>query len=172
MKYNIYPYLKTSRKIYFLFTFVFIFLSKVLLAAPTNDNCTNAINLTPGASGVPCSSTAGTVAAATASTPTTTCTGTANDDVWYKFTATSTSHTISVTGSASFDAVFEFFSGTCGSLTSIACKDGTFDGGTETATQTGLTIGNTYYVRVYDYYTGIPTTPTFTICITTPPPPP
>jgi hypothetical protein len=51
---------------------------------------------------------------------------------------------------------------------SLACIDGTLAGGTETATVTGLTIGNTYYVRVYDYEIGTPATTTFDICVVDP----
>jgi hypothetical protein len=55
--------------------------------------------------------------------------------------------------------------------TTIDCEDnGGGEGATEVLHATGLTIGNTYYLRVYDY-TGAsnpPTTTTFTICITTP----
>ncbi len=130
-------------------------------SAPANDNCAGAIALTPGAT---CTPTAGTVAGATQSQAG--CEGTANDDVWYSFVAGSTGAAVAVAGSASFDGVVEVFSGTCGSLVSMACTDGTLDGGTETATLTGLTVGQTYYVRVYHWYTAVAATPTFTICVT------
>ncbi|MBI4647220.1 MAG: hypothetical protein HY738_11700 [Bacteroidia bacterium] len=97
------------------------------------------------------------------------CTGTANDDIWYQFTATATFHNISVAGSVNFDAVVQLFSGACGSLTSITCRNNTFAGETEIINATGLTSGNTYYVRVYDYYSGMPATTTFDICVTGPP---
>ncbi len=134
--------------------------------SPSNDNCSGAISLTSNAS---CSTTSGTTLDATQSLAG--CSGTANDDVWYSFTATSTMHAVTVVGSASFDPVFEVFSGTCAG-TSISCTNNNFtSGGTETSTLTGLTIGNTYWLRVYDYYSGVPTTSTFTICIVTITPP-
>ena len=64
------------------------------------------------------------------------------------------------------DSVFEVFSGSCGSLTSILCSD------PPTGTITGLVVGNTYYIRVYSYSGGSSYTGTFTLCITTPLPPP
>ena len=56
----------------------------------------------------------------------------------------------------------QLFSGTCGTLTSLVC-------GTTTMTGTGLTIGNTYYVRVSNIGTSISSNDRFDICITHPP---
>lgn len=133
-------------------------------ASPANDDCAGAITLTPGAS---CVATAGTILNATETLIA--CTGTAGQDVWYKFVATNTHHNINVVGSASFDAVVEVFSVSCAG-TSLSCTDGTIGfGTTENVYLTTLTIGSTYWVRVYDWYTAEPATSTFTICVTTPP---
>ena len=132
-----------------------------------NNDCSNAILISVTSN---CNNpTSGTTAGATQSFAG--CVGNADDDVWYKFTATSTSHVITVTGSSNFDAVVELFSGTCGSLTSLYCRDNTLSGQSETIYATGLTVGNTYYIRVYHYYSGSGSA-TFTICVTTPPSPP
>ncbi len=136
--------------------------------APINDNCSGATPLT--VYGTTCGgATTGNVAGATQSLAAT-CSGTANDDIWYSFVATAAAHDITVVGSTSFDAVVDLRSGSCNG-TNISCKDATTNGGTEVINATGLTIGNTYFVRVYDYYSGVPATTTFTICITTPTPP-
>ena len=125
-----------------------------------SDNCSSAPTLVVNAT---CSSpTAGTSIGATQSIAG--CTGNADDDVWYKFVATATSHSFQVAGSASFDAVVEFFSGTCSTLNSINCVDATNTGGTESGLISGLTIGNTYYVRIYHYFAGSGSS-TFTTCI-------
>ncbi|MCB9185347.1 MAG: T9SS type A sorting domain-containing protein [Flavobacteriales bacterium] len=134
---------------------------------PANDDCSGAVSLTVQSS---CSPTSGDVAGATEST--TGCAGTADDDVWYSFVATGATATVSVTGSSSFDAVLEVFDGSCGSLTSLECEDATLSGATESVALTGLTQGNTYYVRVYDWYNGAPTTTTFDICVYETPAPP
>ncbi|MDD3875925.1 MAG: T9SS type A sorting domain-containing protein [Bacteroidales bacterium] len=136
-----------------------------LSTGPANDECAGAINLTVHG-GTCTNATNGDVANATQSKPAF-CGGTANNDVWYKFTATSVEHIITVVGSSSFDAVVELMSGACPG-TNVACADATYGGGTEVINATGLTIGNVYYVRVYDYYASNPTTTTFTICVTTP----
>ncbi|MGQ9846139.1 MAG: Ig-like domain-containing protein, partial [Bacteroidales bacterium] len=99
------------------------------------------------------------------------CVGNADDDVWYKFTATATSHVITVTPSSNYDPVVELFSGSCNSLTSLYCKDNATTGNAETIYATGLTIGNTYYVRIYHYGNSSGSS-TFTICVTTLPPAP
>ena len=139
----------------------------VVTPGPANDNCAGAITIVPSGSPVCSSPTAGTVLNATQSSPSTICFGTNNDDVWYKFVATQAVHNLVVTGSAQFDAIIEAFNGACGA-SGFACEDNTGDGGTETLSLTGLSIGATYYVRVFDVSAVAPSTLTFTICVTSP----
>ena len=136
----------------------------------TNDDCSDAIMLTPDTS---CITTTGTTVGATQSL--TGCTGSADDDVWYSFIATSTDHTITVEAGTINDIVFQVFSGGC-SGSSIVCRDSTGGGSTESTTLTGLTIGDLYHIRVYSYFNGTGQTGTFDICveeepISIPPPP-
>ncbi len=63
------------------------------------------------------------------------------------------------------DAVAQLFSGACGALTSIQCQDVNGSAGSETISAIGLVVGNTYFVRVYNY-TGA--TGTFNICVSGP----
>ena len=133
-----------------------------------NDECINAITLT---SNVSCSLKAGDIANATKSIAAISCnkySSTMVQDVWFKFTATSTTHTISVYPSGGLDAVVDLRTGSCNGTT-ISCSDnGGGDGGAEILTASGLNAGSTYYIRVYDY-TGSstpPTTTTFDICVT------
>lgn len=113
--------------------------------------------------------TTGTTSGATETIPG--CTGTADDDVWYQFVATSTAHQIVVNPSAGMDPVVQLFENDCATLTSLVCKDDGLTGIDETINYNGLTIGLIYRVRVYDYYVGSGTG-NFSICITTPPPAP
>ncbi|MGX7666981.1 GEVED domain-containing protein [Flavobacterium pedocola] len=132
---------------------------------PANDNCAAAIGLTVN-SGLTCTTqTFGTTASATQSQAG--CTGTADDDIWYSFVATSTSHTVTVTPTTLSNAVFQSFSGSCAGLTDLGCTNATTGFTAETATLSGLTIGNTYYVRVFSAANGSGQG-TFNICITTP----
>jgi gliding motility-associated-like protein len=143
--------------------FLLLFLVLSLISFSQSDNCSTATVLTVNAG---CVSTAGTTAGATQSIPG--CSGNADDDVWYKFTAAGTSQVIDVTSSASFDAVVQLFSGTCATLTNLYCQDVNFAGQGESIYATGLTTGNVYYIRVYNYGTGSGSS-TFTICVTNPP---
>jgi trimeric autotransporter adhesin len=139
----------------------------VVSSPPANDVCSGAITLTPGSS---CVNIAGTLAGATISSPSVSspCSSTPGADVWYSFTATSAFPTITLSsiGASISSTYIQLYSGTCGSLTSIDCGSGTslIPGG-----GIGLTIGATYYVRVYspDTYTG-GTGWGFNICITNP----
>ncbi|MEO5777971.1 MAG: T9SS type A sorting domain-containing protein [Flavobacterium sp.] len=142
-----------------------------LYPAPANDECSGSIGLTVNPDFACADTTAGTTQGGTQSMAATPCFGTPNDDVWYRFTATATSHRIVLSnvvavgaGGTSTDAYMQVLSGACGSQTSVLCSD------PNTATPTGLTIGDTYYVRVYTY--GTTNNITFNICVGTPPPPP
>ncbi|MEO8760874.1 MAG: hypothetical protein ABI388_06490, partial [Bacteroidia bacterium] len=131
-----------------------------------SENCSSATVITPNAS---CVYTSGTSAGATQSIPG--CVGIADDDVWYKFTATQTSHQITVSPSASYDPVVQLFSGACASLVSLYCQDLTNAGQQEVINATGLTIGNVYTFRIYHYFAGSASS-TFSVCVSNPPTPP
>ncbi|MCB0766382.1 MAG: hypothetical protein KDB95_04150, partial [Flavobacteriales bacterium] len=136
---------------------------------PANDECAGAIALTVNPSLTCSAQTSGTILAATASAQATSpCSGTADDDVWYSFVATNTSHVVSLNNLAgsTTDMYFAVYGGTCGALSNVLCSD------PESATVQGLTIGATYYVRVYTWTSTTGQTSTFNICISTPPPPP
>ena len=130
-----------------------------IAAAPSNDNCSGATLINPTSS-TPIN---GTVLNATQSMIGHV--GTADDDVWYKFTAVSTAHNISVGATNSFNAVVELFSGSCGLLTSMQCVNANGNGMTENLRATGLIIGQTYYVRVYDFGSTAPNSLVFNISI-------
>lgn len=119
--------------------------------APANDECAGAIPITAHAD---CQPTYFDNGCASQSLPAVTCgiyTGIANDDAWYSFTATATDMTLGGAPVGSMDIVMELFSGTCGALTSIACGDVGGEGVADEMIATGLTVGETYYARVYDY---------------------
>jgi hypothetical protein len=129
-----------------------------------NNDCSGAIEMTVNNSTTCTSTTSGTTLGGTQSS--TACSGTADDDVWYKFVATQSSHNLRETPGTIGDAVVQLYSGTCASLTSIACIDN-YSVSDETYSATGLTIGNTYYVRVHSYGNGTGQG-TFTMCVTSP----
>lgn len=127
---------------------------------PANDNCANAEVLTQ----LPvCLPTNGSTLGATVSIPAVVCDGFtgAGEDVWYQFVATSTIAQVQVQGLVAFDPVVVAYA-SCGGAV-LSCADATFNGGQETMILTGLTAGNTYFVRVYGFSaTG---NGDFTICV-------
>src|SRR5690606_16133608 len=133
---------------------------------PSNDECSAATTLT---SNTICSNISSTLSAATKSTVTTLGCVSASDqyDVWFKFTGAATNQTISLSsvGSGITNPAIQLYSGTCGSLTSIQC-------GTTSLTNSSLTIGNTYFVRVSQVGSVPSGTVAFSICVTHPAPPP
>ncbi|WP_261511369.1 T9SS type A sorting domain-containing protein [Chryseobacterium paludis] len=139
---------------------------------PTNDDCAAAITLTVNPD-LNCGTvTSGYTLGATDSglipDP---CYGEPDDDVWFKFVATGTTHKISLLNVASIgtvddtDTYFQVFSGACGTLSSILCSDAT------SSVVSGLTAGETYYVRVYSY-SDAGSNQSFDICVGSIPPPP
>ena len=129
---------------------------------PANDECVNAVALTINNSTTCNTLTSGTTVGATQSMPSST--GTADDDVWYSFTATSSAHAITIEPAASggiSNPVFQTFSGSCAGL-----KDSGYTTN-NVRNFKGLTIGSTYYIRVFSNANGSGQG-AFTICITTP----
>jgi trimeric autotransporter adhesin len=145
------------------------------LVASTNNSCTNAYTLNQGAA---CNSTVANLQNAVNTAPTGACggaTSTTTFGTWFKFTATSTSAVISLSGlGAKFSTVnpyVELLSATsgCGSTyTSLACQNAFTN---PILNYTGLTVGSTYYIRLYAT-TNPNATPTadwnYTICVTNP----
>lgn len=125
--------------------------------APVNDDCSGATALPVWTSTQP-----GTLATFRGATPSSvigSCQNTANNDVWFKFVATSAEHTI-ITNDPDFGENtyaakdITLFSGDCNSLTPVAlpCASDTmsvYQGTTVTRLRaSGLTPGTTYYIRV------------------------
>jgi gliding motility-associated-like protein len=138
-----------------------------------NDECTGAIPV-PVNQNTNCLQTVrGSLAFATASPVANSCPAPAstadNDDVWFSFTATAISHYISLLGVNYADTPtglnYAIYSGSCGTLVQIGgCRLNSSN--PPNPTLNGLTIGTTYYIRVYSTGTAAVTT-TFEVCIGT-----
>ncbi|MEO7307833.1 MAG: T9SS type A sorting domain-containing protein [Ferruginibacter sp.] len=154
------------RKAFVLFS-LSSFLSISLFAQPSNDNCTNAITLTSNTS---CNNVQYRLKNATQSMGAGVfgCAAAGNYyDVWFKFTASSTSHTATISNlQTNFtNPRIQLIGGSCLVPASIAC-------GTTTVTSAALSIGTVYYVRVSNFGASISANDRFDICVTHPPPPP
>jgi hypothetical protein len=148
----------------------------VLFSLPPNDECSGAIALTglttPGCN-TGTNSITNNTQGATASPDAVVC-NLPDDDLWYKFTATSTTTSISLKGTGAFDGVFQLydagvFPGSCGTKTSLSCTNAAGAGAEEAINATTI-VGNTYFVRVYHALTGSVAGEDFTICVSAAPP--
>ena len=139
--------------------------SAMTSCSPPNDTCTNATTI--GTNGVVVNGTIINALVEESGLPAPSCNYMYSaGDVWYKFVATATTADILVavqTAIAPTDACYYgymLYSGTCGNFTAIDCQRASYDpsgayGGSTNATDTApdLTIGATYYVRVFQDYT-------------------
>jgi hypothetical protein len=142
---------------------------------PPNDECLNAIGLTVNPAFSCDTVTAGSTAYATESPQPDDVTGTPDNDVWFSFVAINTNHQISLINivplvGSDGDLAIAVYRSTSGTCATLAFVD---DSNPETFNITGLSVGATYYVRVYGWASGTSSgQANFNICITTPPPPP
>jgi len=136
---------------------------------PVNDNCSGAIAINPDDVFDACTPVNGSLAGATNSgfaAPT----GYADDDVWYSFVAEHTSQIITLGNTGGSDLVTQFVSGSaCASFANVSY----YDSDPTRQVWSDLTVGTTYYIRVYSYgntpITGAASQ--FTICVGAPPVP-
>ena len=145
-------------------------ISRSCTAAPpplTNDECSGAISLTATST---CSYTTYTNLGATNSTGMTApgCASFSGGDVWFSVVVPATGQ-IDVdlqTGSMT-DSGLALYSGSCGALSLLDCDDDSSNNGLMSyLSRTGLTPGNTIYIRVWEF--GNDNNGTFGICVSTP----
>lgn len=138
---------------------------------PINDDCSSSISITP-VNSMACQEN-NFYSNENATFSNNACIGISNDDVWFDFTATHTSHIISLDflfdiytlgekGIAS--AYLEVFSGSCDSLISIGCSSDPY------TIVNNLVVGQKYYYKVYSFFTNGYFS--FYTCVGTPPSPP
>ncbi|WP_162927015.1 T9SS sorting signal type C domain-containing protein [Flavobacterium psychrotrophum] len=140
----------------------------VTQAVAVNDECATAITLT--LNDAPKSGTRLNATQSISGTPS--CGGTAEDDVWYKFTTSiAGEYKITFAPSGDIDGVIDLRSGVCNNTVNVACEDHTA-GGVNEVMVISLPASTTYYVRVYDWWDAslIPSNNNFTIAVSSPKP--
>ncbi|MCP9753245.1 gliding motility-associated C-terminal domain-containing protein [Ferruginibacter sp. HRS2-29] len=153
-----------------LLMFITLLTGFAALAQPANDNPCSAAVLPVSTA---CVNTASTNVNATGTTgvPDPDCADYNGADVWFSFVVPAGgSVTINTTAGTLTDAGMEAYSGTCNALVPIECDDDDGPGLMPKLVLTGLTPGNTIWVRLWAY--GGDDEGTFSICVTLPPPPP
>lgn len=159
---NFYP---KSRYAYTILATLTLVLLLVSGAVQAQDDCATAVPITTinNAAAGCVTTTAGTTIGRTQSMPG--CVGTADDDTWFRFVPDGGTITITITGTGITNPVFEVFSGTCGSLTSILCQNASATNNETGVLPANLVNGTTYYVRVYSFGNSGGNRGTFTICL-------
>ena len=155
-------------KIFFLLNiFIVFFAFDIQAQAPVNDLCGNAISLTPQM-GCTYASFTNLNATESATDPIPNCGGTfAGGDVWFKIIVPPSGNlNITTNVGQILDGVMALYSGNCNALLEIACDDdGGPNGSMPFISATGLTPGNTVYLRFWEY--GNDNNGTFNICVQT-----
>jgi Secretion system C-terminal sorting domain/Fibronectin type III domain/Cleaved Adhesin Domain len=137
-----------------------------------NDDCISAFTVThetsiPNAASA--TATNGSIVGATGSgLIADTCSGGASDteDVWFSFVAVEQTANVTIEA-GSFDVILMVYSGSCGSPVNIGCADNGVENQGEELNLTGLTVGDTYYIRVFEYYATPPASSVFTVKVWT-----
>ncbi len=134
---------------------------QLLACPPANDNPCNATVAVVNDDETCDLTTPGTLVEATPSgVPDGSCAGNPDDDVWFEFTALAEVQLISLINisGGGFNTDHALYEGTCDGLIELECTDGT------ASVTPQLTIGNTYYIRVFSGGNASETT-TFDLCI-------
>ena len=139
---------------------------QLLACPPENDNPCSATIAAVNEDESCDSTTPGTLLEATSSgVPNGSCAGNPDDDVWFEFEALGEQQIISINNIVGgFNIDHAVYEGTCDNLIEIYCSDD------DTSVTPTLTIGNTYYIRVFSGGNQ-PSTATFDLCINTLGPP-
>ena len=141
---------------------------KNALPPPGNDECASATALVINGGQACVANTLAAFTAATTSPEPNSCAATTTPDIWFQFVATATSHSISLSdfsGTAQ-PVILALYEGSdCSTMTQLYCSDN------NVISANGLAIGETYKVRAY-FNMGSPSlASSFSVCISTPPPP-
>ncbi|WP_111660944.1 choice-of-anchor L domain-containing protein, partial [Olleya aquimaris] len=140
----------------------------VPVCPPANDECTDAIIVTPNADGNCTTITSATLYGATPSSQANPCPGDTNDDVWFQFDAIATDHGIDISNIIGDTTNLDhaLYEGTdCNNLTNLYCETG------NNSIANGLTVGNTYYIRIFTAGDVPFQNVSFDLCVFTIPPP-
>jgi hypothetical protein len=126
---------------------------------PVNDECINATLLSNEVDNSCSLPTAGTLNNATPSVQSNSCANTSDDDdVWYKFTASSESQAINFMNVLNnTDIYHSVYSGNCANLVNLKCSD------PNSSFVDGLTVDSTYIVRIYST-SNLSQNTTFKVC--------
>lgn len=133
-----------------------------------NDDCDGAIDVLTNPDQSCTNFANGSLIGSTPSSQVNNCAGQPVDDVWFEFTATSANHSVNLNNIAGnqFDLGFAVYSGDCANPTEIFCDAFGTDG-----VLNSLTVGQSYFIRVFLNPFANSQNITFEVCVGTIPPP-
>jgi hypothetical protein len=129
--------------------------------APANDFCANAIQLTPGNG---CTYITGNFTGSMLDGAVPACATAAQQDVWYKFTATDVTNSITLDIVSGLNHGFEILQGGCNG-TVVACVNSGAAGAYESYYSNNFIPGQEYYIRVFNA-ANTASSSNFRICLT------
>ena len=132
---------------------IFIFLCLFTLVAytqPVNDDCTNAISLTPELNNI-CNSTMGSNVGVV-SIDYDACADIQKRTVWYKFTAIDAKQTIKLILGTMQQGIIDVYTNTCEDLSDVSYCNAGETGPVIERQLTGLSIGQEYFIVITVYY--------------------
>jgi hypothetical protein len=141
------------------YLFVF-FVSFWHLFSYANDECVNAVTLTPGAT---CNYTTGTFSGMTISSTAPSCGASSIQDVWYQFTATDSTMSILLSAQSGLNHGFQIIQGSCNG-TVVQCVNSNGSSLSESYFNNNFIPGQVYYIRVFNA-SGSLSALTFGICV-------
>ena len=141
---------------------------KTFTTKPVNDECENAIAIPVNPTKEATLFVSGNTLGATRSIPNTQpiCPGNTDDDVWFSFTSTSTTHIITISNivGGTTDINHALYAGNdCTTIAQLYCSNPNY------SIATNLVVGTTYKIRIYTNGGNIGQSATFDLAITTPP---
>lgn len=133
-----------------------IIFSTFLVAQPANDECENAIQITDVTNWCSASGEYTNVAATASTYGPASCFSNANNDVWFTFTAVASDVTITIVGAVPIapggtlnNPAVALYAGDCsGTINELRCEADLINNNITELYRGGLTVGQTYYIRV------------------------
>jgi hypothetical protein len=152
--------IKIKLKHYMARIFTLLLFCLLQFACYANDECVNAIQLTPTTS---CTYTTGTFNASNMTGSAPSCAAQSSQDVWFKFTASDVTMSIGLDGTPNLNHGFEIYQGGCNG-TLITCNNTSPAGSSENYFANNFIVGQEYYIRVFNA-SAVLQTRNFNICL-------
>jgi hypothetical protein len=127
--------------------------------APSNNECANAITLTPN---INCVTTQGSFSGASFSGSVAVCMPNSSQDVWFKFVATDSTHSIFLGSASGLNHGMELIADSCNGAV-LECINSNVAGTSESYFNNNFWVGRTYYIRVLNV--GVLSIANFSICV-------